>query len=502
MTRAGSLPIRIFSFLITFSIVLSACGLAGGEDKSARINDSNLPNQEFPGVGGDDPSQPSVSGEAIPVDPVFARFYEIYGGEDVFGPAISEATQVKNQVHQYVQAGLMVYDPEAPETERYRWAPLGEGFDIREDPVENPGGDSRYINGHIVYPAFESKYDELGGVHFVGEPLTEAQYNLQEGRIEQYFGNLGFYIRDDDGSQQVLLMAYGAYECDVNCRELDSGDGLPQEEPVLVEPFRSIAAELGLSFIGKTLTEPRSAFDGNREVVFENLVLVQKPNSTSEVFARPIVTLLGLSKEAPVEEGPAQELMVFVPTENGLGHHVPVAFLDFLDRRGGLAFFGEPVSEVFKAEEGIFRQCFTTACVDLNINGEAGDRLSLAPLGSEYFAAYGSVRPDDFSLRDVEIKVWERQPSVSTDEAQEIFVAIRKKGKPLANFEPVINLTMPDGQPRVLIFQPTNAEGMASKWINPIDAPNGTLIPYEVCLKFGLDKKCTQDNYLIWNYPK
>ncbi len=70
----------------------------------------------------------------------------------------------------------MIYDPEAPETERYRWAPLGEGFDdIRGEPVSDPGGDSRYINGHIVYPAFEAKFDELGGVRFVGEPITQRR---------------------------------------------------------------------------------------------------------------------------------------------------------------------------------------------------------------------------------------------------------------------------------------------------------------------------------------
>ncbi len=481
MTRAGSIPIRIFSFLITFSILLSACGTAASEDKPARL---------------------SVSGEAIPVDPVFAKFYGIYGGEAVFGPAISEATRVKNQIHQYVQAGLMIYDPEAPETGRYRWAPLGESFDdIRGEPVSDPGGDARYINGHIVYPAFEAKFDELGGVRFVGEPITEARYNLDQERIEQYFGNLGFYIRDDS-PQQVLLMAYGAYACDKDCRGSSPTNALPQEGQPLPEPFGSKAAALGLPFIGKTLSETRFGFDTNREVVFENLVLVQESDSKSEVFARPIVTLLGLINDAPVREDPAQKLMVFITTKGELGHHVPVAFLNYLDRRGGLAFFGKPVSEVFQAGEGIFRQCFTTVCVDLNIDGEAGDRLSLAPLGSEYLAAYGAGQDDDFSLRDVEIKVWERQPSVSTDEAQEIFVAVFKKGRPLANFEPVIHITMPNGRPQRFTFPPTNAEGMASKWINPIDAPNATLIAYKVCLKSILDEKCVEDNYLIWNYPK
>lgn len=505
MSRAGSLPIRFVVCFLAFSLLLGACGRISNLDDEARRTLRNLASEEAGFVPDAGTRSPSVGIEApIPVDPLFAEFYAFFGGEAKLGPVISQANQVGSQVHQYVQAGLMVYDPEAPEAERYRWAPLGEGFEVREEPVTDPGGDARFINGHTVYPGFEAKFDELGGVRFVGEPLFEARYSLAHGRIEQYFGNLGFYILDEDTAQEVRLIAYGAYACDERCRQLPPGYSLPELSPPLREPYRTKAAEFGLAFIGKTLTDARPGFDGKPEVVFENMVLAQKDNASSIITARPIVTTLGLSDGSPIRYQGPRDLMEFIHTDGELGHYVPAIFLNYLERRGGLVFFGNPVSEVIKAGEGVFRQYFASVCIEFDLNRAPANRIRLASIGQEYLSRYPTAGGsfDPYSLDGVKIHAWEREPSVSTDELQEIFVKIFLDGRPVANREPIIRLTMPDGSDRVLKFPPTDAEGQTSRLINPISAPNATLIAYDVCLKSPVDEICVGDNYLIWNYPK
>ena len=511
MTRTSSLPYRFLSYLIVFSVFVGACGgqlVPNNEDGATgqAVQDGD----RLESTEGEPPSNsgipPQVGNDVtFPVDPIFTDFYTMFGGERVLGPAIARPNQVGRQVHQYVQAGLMVFDPKAPETEHFRWAPLGEGFGIREEPVTNPGGNARFINGHSVYPAFEDLFDDLGGVRLVGEPLIEARYNLEKKRIEQYFGNLGFYILDDDSSQQIHLLAYGAFDCHENCRRFTPENLLPDRNPPLPEPFRSVAARLGLPFVGKTLTEPRFGSDGSREIVFANLALVQNASSSETIAAQPIVSLLNADVQPPVEEEPG-DLMEFIRTDGQLGHNVPIVFLEYLERHGGLDFFGPPVSEVFNIANGIFRQCFAAVCIELDMHAPEGNRIRLAPIGVEYLSKFGDSRADDFSdefsLDGVEINVWEKEPFVSTNDPQEIFAAIFIDGRALANREPVIQLTMPDGRTVNQTFPPTNKDGQTSIRIMPISAPLGTLIAYEICLKTSVDEECKRDNYLIWDYPK
>ena len=125
------------------------------------------------------------------------------------------------------------------------------------------------------------------------------------------------------------------------------------------------------------------------------------------------------------------------------------------------------------------------------------------PLGNEYKAGeYDKIM--DFtanqSLQRVEIKVWERSTFVSAEESQEIHVALYENGRPLKNYEPIMIITMPDGGQREAYFQPSNNNGRTSLNLPPVEAPNGTLIAYQICLR-DLDREshCVGDNYLIWN---
>jgi hypothetical protein len=435
-----------------------------------------------------------------PVDLLFTDFYQALGGESILGPAISIATTSEGVTRQYAEAGLMVYDPLAPRSSRFALAPLGIGLGITQGELLGKDYQSgRIINGHLIIADFLAEYERLGGARFVGRPISEAYYNEEKNRIEQYFENLGFYKHSM--STEIHLMPYGAYACDRNCRELKQSAGIPALQTVLPDPFIKKALELGLPFVGKPLTGVHLATDGKQEVIFENLVLVADLESPQEVRMRPIAERLGNHAEKPSqsEESP---LNVFYEIEAGLGFEVPIYFVEYLEQFGGMRVAGSPISEVFSPAQGIYWQCFTNLCLQFNLKAEGEQRLRPVPLGAKYKAEdYEAITDYDScqNLDGLNIKVWEKETYVSSKEYQEIHVALYENNKPLKNYEPILVVTMPDGSQRRAYFQPSDSNGRTSIRLAPIEAPNGTLIAYKICL-FGLEEEsqCVGDNYLIW----
>jgi hypothetical protein len=493
--------------------------------------------------------------QTYPVDPVFSEFYKTLGGEEVLGPAISPALSLDGVHSQYVEAGLMQYQPQAPASDRHRLAPLGIQLGVSEPPVPNPGDPAvRYLNGHVIYPDFVPFYERLGGAQFVGRPLTEARHDPHKGRIEQYFENLGFYRLDQEEAGTVRLMAYGAYTCDQRCRYTATSSSIPGLRPFLPEPFEARAALLGLEVLGRTLTEPHLAEDGRVEVIFENLVLALEPlkapaaeiqapfrvllpqvasreeiepvgrgaqvavlvwlpvvgngepveASTQVVNLRPIVELLGIDGDPPglPQANEASGLMVFVPVRGELGYYVPRFFYDWIMRHGGFDLSGAPVGAVSAPEAGRFRQCFANLCLDFEPAAPPRQQLRPAPLGVMYaerfYQGADEFRKENL-LEGVRLEVWESQPYTSAGQAQEIHVAASEAGVALPNREPVLTLTMPDNSRQVYRMSPTDDAGQTHLRLAPVDAASGTLIPYEVCLTgIGDQQLCVQDHYLIW----
>jgi hypothetical protein len=526
--------------LVFFTLVLSACNLP--------ITRRSTPEATVP--------PESSLYETYPVDPAFTEFYETLGGQEVLGPAISPVLSPAGLRSQYVEAGLMQYDPEAPPSDRHRMAPLGVDLGVAEPPVPDPGDPAvRYLNGHVIYPEFVPFYERLGGAQFVGRPLTEARHNPERGRIEQYFENLGLYRLDQDDPGAVRLMAYGAYSCDQRCRYPAISNSIPGLMPFLPEPFEAKAALLGLEVLGRTLTEPHLAEDGKFEVIFENLVLVIDPPTgpaakdrymhrvllpqvvaqgdtleqagmgaqvpalvwlpvvgngntivaeAQAVNLRPIVTMLGIMADppGPPREGEAPGLMVFVPVEGELGYYVPFNFHDWISRHGGFEFSGAPITHVSAPEAGRFRQCFTNLCLDFEPTAPERRQLGPAPLGAAYAELYYQGA-DEFRkenlLAGVRLEVWESQPYTTAVQGQEIHVAISQAGVPLSDREPVLTVTLPDNSQEVYRMIPTDEAGQTHLKLAPVAASNGTLIAYEVCLEgIGGGQLCVEDHYLIW----
>jgi hypothetical protein len=438
---------------------------------------------------------------AFPVDPLFEEFYLALGGEEILGQAISPSRSDGLQTRQYTESSLMVYDPQAPMSTRFHLAPLGVTLGVSEgDLLGKPYRDGRIINGHLVISKFLDVYEDLGGARFVGRPISEAYYNPDKQRVEQYFENLGFYQLE--GQSKIYMMPYGAYACNRNCREQAPVAGIPSRQAILPDAFLKKTLELGLEFVGKPLTGLHIAADGKQEVIFENLVLVSDPEVGDQVMVKAIAG--GISQQAASPAKPDKSgLSVFYEMEDGLGYNVPLYFLDFLAEFGGMQVAGQPISEVFSPEPGLYWQCFTNLCLQFNLNAEGEDRLKPVPLGRDYkYEQYDRVRDFDasLSLEKIDLKVWEANTYVPSSGSQQINTAIFEDGKPLKNFEPLLIATMPDGSQRKAYFQPSDENGLSSLMLAPIDAPNGTLIAYQVCL-FGIDGEqvCVGDNYLIWD---
>jgi hypothetical protein len=434
------------------------------------------------------------------VDPLFSDFYLAMGGEKILGPVISPVSLVDGQTRQFVETGLIVFDPRAPQSERFSLAPLGLDLGVDEG-VKNQADENegRVINGHYVIADFLEFYEQLGGARFVGKPITEAQYNASKGRVEQYFENLGFYKLESEN--KIRLMPYGAFACNKNCRQKEPSNSIPARQPILPKPFLEKTLELGLPFVGKPLTGLHIATDGNQEVIFENLVLFADVDTPNQVVVRPISA--DARKTAQELTSPHNsDLTLFVEIRDGLGHNVPKYFIEYLDQFGGLEVTGTPISEVFSPEEGIYWQCFSNLCLQFNLNVEGEQRLRPVPLGVEYKTLnYDQARDytANKSFENLDIKSWEKGTFVSSSDYQEIFVALYEDGKPLKNCEPILIVTMPDGSQHKGYFQPSDEAGQTSIKLQPIDAPNGTLIAYRICLTGVSDELlCVGDNYLIW----
>jgi hypothetical protein len=544
-----------FIVLVLFSILFSAC---------------NFPTTQKTG-----PGTPPIPNESLvethPVDPIFNSFYAYLGGEEVLGPAITPLLVSGNLKSQYVEAGLMISDPQAPESERHRLAPLGLVLGISEPPIPAPADPNlRFMNGHVIYPEFVQFYEKLGGAQFVGRPLTEARHNPEKNRTEQYFENLGFYRLDWDEPGTVRLLAYGAFACDQRCRYQAPTASIPGLRAILPEPFASKAARLGLNLLGRTLSEPHLAEDGQLEVIFENVVLVIAPDEAEPaplsfqiwlpqllqaageadreqvrfsihiwlpvallgrpdepareevvvsvhlflplvfngppaepelVSLRPIVALLDIPAQPPVPRNP-DPLMNFYAVDGELGYNVPVLLNDWILRNGGLEVSGLPTGEMTALGNGVYRQCFTNLCLELDTLAPAGQQLRPAALGvlyKERFYPGDRDGPKENSLDGLRLRAWEGKPYVSPVESQEIHASVTEAGLPLANCETVLTLTLPDNSRQVYRVQPTDERGETVLRLGPIAAPNGTLVPYEVCLSGNKDQRlCVSDHYLIW----
>jgi hypothetical protein len=445
----------------------------------------------------------------------------------------------------------MVHDPAGITQPNQRLAPIGVQIGYYDPPVPRPERyDVRYVDGHIIYDTFTPMYERLGGMRYVGKPLTEIHFNPEHRRYEQYFENVGFYVREGEGPEQVKLFAYGAWQCPANCRSSRTGEGIPKT-PIKIAPQFSEAVErLGPHLTGFARSEANHTSDGYVEQVFDNVVLIADPVQPSRVFLRPIAKDLGISPEPLVGPKDDPEFTFFPIQGEDLGYNVPKGFVEFIAEHGGWEASGKPIGERVSWGSNVYRQCFENLCLLELLDGPEYFRIHPDQLGYQYTQqsaqplsipqvnspvqdagsqtqsseqAYSTptetvpagIIPTQPSVSSasqsngtsqssgqINIQVWEVAPMVAPNQNQEIGVSIYENNAPMIGIEPDITVFLPDGSSRGYYMYPTGEDGQTRMLIEPIQAPSGTLIPYEVCVFFpGGQKLCVKDTFVIWDNP-
>lgn len=434
-----------------------------------------------------------------PLDPIFQKYYNQLGGKFVLGDAISPVFSEQGKFYQYVVAGLLMYDPEDRST---RLAPIGRDLGVRENPPSLQASEAgRYIDGYRIFDRFVPMYDRLGGENVVGKPLTEAHFNVERNRYEQYFENLGFYWLEGDADDEVHLLAYGDWECQDKCPiEIDPNATVswPSRIPAV---FSRLIEQNGLSFTGFALSKPYINQEGQVEQIYENLVMLADPGASDNVYLLSLPERVGRSRETPGAPSPVPGMRFFAIQEN-LGYNVPLVFDDYIQAHGGYIFIGQPITHLTRPNLQTIEQCFVNLCLqgELNYNG----KMEVRPLalGIKYRDIY---KPQETSFGmekslDVTMQLWESYPLISPDQEQEIGVVVFSGGEPVPDVSAELTVRMPDGEEQIYQLPPTDQQGETRLRLGALNAENGTLVPYRACVHLKNQQKfCVMDSYLIWH---
>ncbi|MDA1330543.1 MAG: hypothetical protein O3B43_05710 [Chloroflexi bacterium] len=472
MRRTLALP------LLLFAIAVSACG------------------------GQTDPQSASSPQASFLVEGIFSEFHEFLGGQARLGNPVSPLIYDAQIQKQYFESALLIYDPDAAPSERYRLAPLGLTLDVRDEPLSNPGlPNVLFVEGYIIYEGFVDLYQQLGGQRYVGSPLTGVRYLQDQNRVEQYFENLGFYINLNEQSAGVRLMDYGRIACAQDCGSPDNPSAIIQIDLPYGEPFISAVSGLGDGLIGARIAGPYQSADGTIEVIYENFVLYAHPDPNSLARPRAIASLLADTQDALVTRLDNPNA-IFYGIEGDLGHNIPLIFSDYIANHGSFEVFGAPIAEVKSQDDGSSVQCFANACLRY-ISETFGGRVEPVALGLEYKARYyDQPAPSLARDLDIQIQVWEQRSQISSAEEQTVHASLFAGSQLLEGLRPYLLLTLPNGGETLYQFPPSDVTGHTQVTVPPVLGQNGTLVPYQVCLE-GLEtgKICVNESYLIWGNP-
>lgn len=502
------------------------------------------------------PRPPATKENSQSVDPLFAKFYASLGGKDVLGIAISPMFTQNGISYQYTVSSLLAYDPKAAAGQQYRLSSLGKSMGITEPVVIQPQQtEANYLDGHIIFPEFVPLFRQLGGKAFTGAPLTEARYNRDRKRIEQFFENVGFFISTEDQTRAVRLLAYGAWKCDISCRAqapLNSIIDLPKQayqakknpsttnpnsqgnvqqpgaaqnnpsvegqpsccrleipmvslEQINTSMFETSLSKIGTDFTGYALSDVFQAEDGKFEQIYENVVVSLDPANPDALSLRPLPDRFQI-KPGAYEAASDDPVMIFVPVDDGKGYNVPSYFIHYLSLHGGMELAGKPLTSFSVLEDDVFWQCFTNLCLEEDRG--APDGLLIRPVAMGYLykqAFYKSKQISQKSstpAKELALQVWEIFPRVASNQEQIIEVGVAENNTPREGVQPDLVLTLPDGKQQQFTFTATDKDGRSQIRLPAIAASNSTLIPYQVCITNQTGEKfCVKESYLIWNNP-
>ncbi|NJD60527.1 MAG: hypothetical protein C3F13_06700 [Anaerolineales bacterium] len=454
-------------------------------------------------------ASPTTSSRGIyEVDPAFSDFYREMGAEEVLGSAISPLIDKDGTTYQYVVSGLMAYDPNRAALKRFYFSPIAASTWKVNGQVEQPPTDSStiYVNGHKIWDEVLPFYEQYGA-NILGVPLTKVEANDLKQRYEQYFDGVGFYRNYSDSPGTVHLMPYGDWLCGTTCPYASSdstppGPSYVREYSATEQVFLDAAERFSYDYTGEPLSPPSMSSDGNYEMAFENVVLFIDPSSGSQVKLRPVPAWLGIQSDAPVEEEQA-EWLSFFPVQEGLGYNVPTSFFDYINAHGGMDYSGNPITEYRELPDGGYSQCFTNLCLEYHPNAPIELRIGPHSLGADYLTSGTQpATPGPAITEALQINTWEDYPLIPSGGQQVIHVEATRNNTPVNGIQVSLLVKQPDGLTKTYVLDPTGQDGRARGTLDPIDGPNGAIVPYEVCVVGNTSPQiCFSRSYTIWQQP-
>ena len=419
------------------------------------------------------------------IDNQFQELYRILGGQAVLGPVISPKFSHQDSKYQYTAAALFVYNPLSQTGIQTKFASIGLELGIAD--YVPPG---KVPNQELtIYPGFQAYYNFLGGEGVVGSPITNVQYNNEKGRLEQHFENLGFYQLDSDILGEVRLLHYGAWMCASHCDFSPSQNSVVSLYKSTVEPFIEVINRLDSKFLGRPITKPYIAPDGKIQQIFHNVVLVSATNNSGEFDLRPIPEMLG------------------IPAESGIIHAIPEHFQKYIHENIGSELVGAAITTYTQQSQDVFRQCFRKLCLNYFPNKPQSEQIAPVALGylyrQRFYQESESFSPEIVpEIQTYSITVWEDAPIVQPDTPQIVGVSITKDGVPISDVDVFLLLKLPENITIKYFFPKTHENGTVSLTLNPIDAPHGTVISYDLCVDSSYDEViCTSESFLVWGNP-
>jgi len=458
------------------------------------------------------------------VDPIFREFYSHLGGEERIGRAISGIYIDGSKTIQYLETCKLIYDSNAMPTQHFMLAPLGVEMGLREPsipPPKDPG--YRYFDGHTIFPDFEPLYEDLGA-KVVGRPLTEARFNFAKNQYEQFYENFGFYRKE--GEAITHLMPYGLWACGGECSPTVKQSNAIMESYHQVDPiFSEFVEKYGADFTGFAISGAFMTQDGTWQQIFENLVLVSvNINDPDSIYLLSLPEKLNLVIE-PTRPYSGDPENFFYTVQETEGYEIPNYFWDYISDHGGIGMFGPPIQHVSSMNHQVTRQCFTELCLLYDPNAVEGAQIRPEPLGYSYEYLYTNnisypTPTTDINLseitpipqenpetpradeRQIVLDVWEKYPMLAQNQIQEIGIMISNWDEPQPNIKAELIVEFPDQTVYSINMPPTQSDGKAFALLPPIEAPNGSLIDYKVCLQISdQDKFCIHKDFMIWDNP-
>jgi len=407
----------------------------------------------------------TVEGDGISPAPELEAYWNSLGGMSVVGPPIDQPRREGSFLRQFFLSMELVLSPSG----EVGLAPLGWELGLAQPAVPASGAASEIYfaeTGHSLYPGFSQFVGKLGGTSVTGPPIREVEF--KEGRILQYFSNVGLYREDTAAPSEVHLLTLGI-EAQRQRADVAASTVLTpvEEKPVVSQPFKGTVDLLGgEALFGQPISEPYLAPDGSTEQVYERAVFYAPSGRPEELGLRAIGYRIAPAEPA-VERLEEPGSLYFEQT----GHNVRWALADFYRAHNGDKILGLPLSEA-KLEGDLLSQRFENGTLVYRFDLPANMAVQLAALEPGFVRQIldlssrdGLVSPTaemvPLSPQALGVRTWVDHPILTIGDLQVIHIqAILADGTPCVG-EPAL-ITIAGPRATVAIQSPqTESQGMA-----------------------------------------